>query len=259
MAPTNCTYRRRRNRPGDVSHAGHDGDYTGAFVFGSVARGETHDQSDFDAKVVVDRDNPCGNINHPFVGGVKLDITFSSLEQLREATEREIAAGSRVPIVAESTIVFDKTGELGALRERARVAGPEPVTPADHQLLQFLLYHSNEKIERYLERDPPTALLGLHMNLGDALTIHYRLRGKWRVSSKRLLADLRAWDPALAELVGAFVSTIELGEKFALWSRIVDHVLAPLGGRQPIAENTCACATCARDLATLLAEEQQHF
>lgn len=227
--------------------------YLGAFVFGSVARGEATDRSDFDVKVAVERDNPCSNINHAVIGGVKLDITFSSLEQLRAATGREIAAGSRVPMIAESLIAFDKTGALDALRGRARVARPKPVTPADHQLLQFLLFHSNEKIERYLDDDPPTALLGLHMNLGEVLTIHYQLRGHWRVSSKRLLADLRDWDPPLADLIAAFIAETELRAKFAQWSRILDHVLAPLGGRQPIAENSCACEVCARDLAMLSA------
>ena len=51
--------------------------YLGAFIFGSLARGEATDASDFDVKVITDADSTCTNINHPFVGGVKLDITFT--------------------------------------------------------------------------------------------------------------------------------------------------------------------------------------
>ena len=226
--------------------------YLGAFVFGSVARGDATERSDLDVKVVVAEDNPCANINHPVIGGVKLDITCHSPAQLREATAREIAEGKRVPMVAESLIVFDRTGELRALRDEARRAHPQPVTPADHQLLQFLVYHADDKARRALDEDTATAIFVLETGLLDLLAIHYRLRGRWWLSTKRLLGDLRGWDPALAALVESFVSAGAPPAKFAAWSAIVDHVLRPLGGRRPIAENTCACAVCRQDLARLL-------
>ena len=78
------------------------GRYLGAFIFGSVARGEATERSDLDVKVVVDQDNPCTNINHPVIGDVKLDLTFLSLAQLHRDTERGIAQATRVPLLAES-------------------------------------------------------------------------------------------------------------------------------------------------------------
>lgn len=226
--------------------------YLGAFVFGSVARGEATDQSDLDVKVIAAEDNPCPNINHPVIGGVKLDLTFISSGQLREATDREIADGWRVPMLAESLLVFDKTGDLATLREWARRAEPRPVAAADHQLLQFLLFHVDDKARRSLDDDPASAALVMHMGLHDLLEIHYRLHGKWQLSSKRLLPDLRTWDRTLATLVEAFVAVAEVGPKFRCWTAMVEHIVAPLGGRQPIAENNCACAVCAEDLARLL-------
>ncbi len=226
--------------------------YLGAFIFGSVARGDATERSDLDVEVVVDEDNPCANINHPVIGGVKLDVTFHSPAQLREATAREIAEGKRVPMVAESLIVFDRTGELRALRDEVRRARPKPVTPADHQLLQFLVYHADDKARRALDGDVATALFVLEAGLLDLLAIHYRLRGRWWVSTKRLLGDLRGWDPALAVLVESCVATVHPPAKFAAWSAIVDHVLRPLGGRQTITENNCACPVCREDLARLL-------
>lgn len=82
--------------------------------------------------------------------------------------------------------------------------------------------------------------------------MHYRrLQGRWEVSSKRLLPELRAVDPPLAGLVEAFVATAELHAKFRLWTDIVAYIARPLGGWAD-AENTCDCVVCREDLAALL-------
>ena len=97
-----------------------------------------------------------------------------------------------------------------------------------------------------------TALIAMHVGLNELLHWHYQLQRKWWISSKRLLGDLRNWDYRLAALVEDFVATSEVQAKFQFWSAIIDHILEPLGGRQPIAENNCHCDICQRDLATLL-------
>jgi hypothetical protein len=217
-----------------------------------VARGDNTARSDFDVKVIVDQDNDCRNINHPFIDGVKLDISFGSIEQLRAATEHEIERRERIPMLAESVIVFDKTGELGRLKQQTLQVRPRAFTSGDHQQLQFLVYHANDKAERFVHDDPLSALLVMHVSLDELLQVHYRINQRWTVSSKRLLADLRSWDPDMARLVERFVATCEVQAKFAIWGTIVDWILRPLGGRQPIAENNCDCPTCRRDLELLL-------
>lgn len=225
--------------------------YRAAFIFGSVARGEATEQSDFDVKGIVDEDNVCNNINHPIIHGVKLDLTFHSMAETKAQLEHEITERERIPMLAESIIVFDKTGELAALQEQAREVRPKPVPPEEYQFMHFMFYHGNNKVERNLETDPITALLVMHVGLNDFLHWHYRLQQRWWVSSKRLLKDLGSWDPALAHLLEQFVVTSELHKKFALWSAIIDHILEPFGGRQPIAENNCHCEVCERDLSML--------
>lgn len=229
--------------------------YLAAFIFGSLARGEATGQSDCDVKVVVDEDNDCTNVNHPIIGGVKLDITFISLAQLRVSTSKEIELRERVPIIAESLIVFDKAGELTMLQEQARTVRPKPVPLEEHQFMQFMFYHGNNKVERNLENDPLTALLVMHEGINDFLHWHYRLQQHWWVSSKRWLRDLRTWDAPLAGLVEQFVVTSEIHEKFVYWSAIIDHILEPFGGRQPISENNCHCEVCERDLSLLSTAE----
>ena len=230
--------------------------YLGAFIFGSLARLQATEQSDCDVQVIVNEDNPCTNINHPIIGGVKLDLTFLSLAQLRERAQKQMEEHERIPWIAEAFIVFDKTNQLSPLQEQTKRVQPRKTNPEEFQYLQFMFFHANDKVERNLEADPITALLVMHVGLNDLLRYHYQIHQRWWISSKRLLADLRSWDPPLAQLLEQFVTTCEVQPKFACWSAIIDHTLEPLGGRQPIAENNCECAMCQRDLAMLFEGSQ---
>jgi hypothetical protein len=232
--------------------------YIGAFIFGSLARGEATENSDLDVQVLVNEDNPCNNINHPFIDGVRLDLSFISLHQLKAATNDQMAKRERVPFIAESLIVFDKTGELMKLQEIARQARPRAITPADHQFIQFMFYHGNNKVERYLTTDPIKALFVMHVGLNDFLQFHYQIQQRWWVSSKRMLTDLGTWDEPLVELIKNFVVTCEVETKYRYWLAIIDHILEPLGGRQPIVENNCDCAVCREDLSLFHVKHKEH-
>jgi len=114
---------------------------------------------------------------------------------------------------------------------------------------QFMFFHGNDKVERYLKTDPTAALFVMHVGLNDFLKFHYQIHQKWWVSSKRLLTDLSTWDEPLVYLRERFISTCEVEKKYQFWSAIIDHILEPLGGRQPIAENNCDCGVCREDLS----------
>lgn len=224
--------------------------YLGAFIFGSLARGEATEASDLDVKVAIGEDNAYHNVvNHPIIQGVKLDISFNSMAQLRQQNEQEIELRERIPMIAESIVVFDKTGELAAMRAMAQQVRPRPLPEESYQFMLFMFYHGNNKVERNLEQDPLTALLAMHVGLNDFLHYHYQLQQRWLVSSKRMLTDLRCWDVTLAQSLEQFVSTCDIQAKYRYWSAIIDHILTPVGGRQPISENNCTCETCQRDLA----------
>ncbi len=214
-------------------------------------RGEATEKSDLDVHVIVDEDNACPNINHPIIASVKLDLSFRSLQQIKEFTYQEMERRERVPMIAESIIVFDKTHQLAQLQAQARQVKPKCILPEEYQFLQFMFFHGNDKVQRNLESDPVTALLVMHVGLNDFLHYHYQLQQRWWISSKRLLADLRQWDPSLAQLLEHFVTTADIHEKFGYWTSMIDYILQPLGGRQPISENNCDCAVCQHDLAMI--------
>src|SRR5207249_485640 len=116
-----------------------------------------------DANVVTAEPVPCRRINHPRIGDVKLDLTFKSFEQLREETEEQIRQNERVPMVAESVVLFDKDGRVTALREEARRVERRPADPGEHDVLQFLIHHADDKARRIL--DPAAALLAMSEGL----------------------------------------------------------------------------------------------
>ena len=225
--------------------------YRAAFIFGSVARGAATAQSDLDARVIVDDDSPCSQINHPMIAGAKLDLTFLSFAQLRRDTAREIEAARRIPMIAESVILFDKDGDLARLQAEVATIAPRRSTPDDFHLLRFLIRHTYNKVANASERDPPTALLAMHLGLAEILDVERRLAGRWEVSSKRILPELGQREPELAAMIEQFVATAALPEKFALWQSLVARIARPLGIWN-VAESSCDCATCRADLGALL-------
>jgi hypothetical protein len=223
----------------------------GAFVFGSVARGEAMDRSDLDVKVIVNTDG-CQSINHPFIDGIKLDISFISFEQLVDSTARQAKKHERIPMIAEAIIIFDKTGKLKALQKQYQKIKPKKYGHGDHQNIKFMAFHANEKIEKNLTRDPALAMLAMHLGLNDLIKMHYQIHGYWYLGAKRILADLYTWDKLFSGLLRSYVREANIQKKFQLWSKMLDYVLKPISGRQDIKDNNCSCTDCKKDLAALV-------
>lgn len=211
-------------------------EYDGAFLFGSLARGDAAGESDVDANIITRDENPNIHILHPYIAGVKLDLTFLSYKQLATRTKEEEGKG-RIPMVAESVILFDKTGELTDLKDTLIKQKPPQLQEEEYPDIQFQIHHANEKVERNLDKEPRAALLAMHVGVNELLKFHYKIHGKWWVSNKRLMADLEQWDPKLLQLLESFLCTCVVQEKYTHWTAIIDYILAPIGGRQNIDHN----------------------
>lgn len=141
------------------------------------------------------------------------------------------------------------------MRGEAQQLQPRSVSAREQQALQSLLFQCHEKAEHYLEEDPSTALLVMHMDLISVLLAHYKQQQKWWVDPQQVLADLSSWDLNLSQLVRDFLAAGEVHAKFQVWSAIIDHVLQSLGGHHPLPVQNCPCNRCQKDVALLLATE----
>jgi len=92
--------------------------------------------------------------------------------------EAVIKKGERMPMLAESIIVFDKTGKLTELKDKFKKVKPRKETQADFQQIHFMLYHSDNKAKTNLESDNATALLASSININDILKYYYHINGK---------------------------------------------------------------------------------
>jgi predicted nucleotidyltransferase len=154
--------------------------YLGAFVFGSVARDEITDDSDLDVQVIIAEDNPHIDILHPIIEGIKLDLSFCSLEQMKKQHDKELQrVPARIPMIAESIVLFDKHGLLQETKQYYQSIQAPKFKPENFAEQRFLLYHTNNKVERSIVSDPKSALLSMHIGINDMLKIHYGIHGKW--------------------------------------------------------------------------------
>jgi hypothetical protein len=226
--------------------------YLGAFVYGSVGRGEANNKSDLDVKVIVNGYN-CDNINSPFIDGIALNITFTSFSQIEKRLNDLAKKGEHIPMLAESIILFDKTGRLTELKENLVNVNPGKLTEKDYHMIQLIIFNAEYKIKRALaDEDNLSAQLGMHIGLNGLLKTHYRISGRWYISDKRLLNNLITWDKDLYETLCSFLNETEIRKKYNIWLKMIDHIIEPIGGKQDIKEINCKCQSCDKDLKMLL-------
>lgn len=220
-------------------------------LFGSAARGEMQEHSDIDAIFIVVDGHGTRHLQHTYIKGIKLDVSFNTFEQFVALTEEQIASGDRIPMICESKILFDKDGALLKFKKSLSDIVPGDLNPDERKFQLFMVSHLNTKMRRFVEDgDLVQAELVMHYALSDLLKRHYRLHKKWRVSDKRLLSDLREWDLVMAELVGSFVSEHDTLKKFEIWKQMVRKVSAGIDMANT-ASVSCDCETCRSNMAML--------
>ena len=209
--------------------------YEAALIFGSYARDTVNEDSDIDTVVVCDQDKK-NTILHPYVGDVKLDLSYYSFEQLKDKCDKEVDKREREPMIARSLILFDKTGELTSLVKELNKITPGKWTNEMEADQRFLMYHANDKVVRNLEKDPISSLFSMSIGVNDLLKTHYLINEKWWLSNKKLLSDLSSWDKKMYELLVKFLELSEVEEKYSYWKKIYEYILEQIGGSKPLDE-----------------------
>ncbi len=228
--------------------------YEGAFIFGSYVTGELHPQSDLDVVVLVTAHDSCPSVSHPRLHGIPLDISFNSFESIERYIHKTLSTAlPRKPWLYDSQILFDKQGRLHELaRWVQQNAKPALHTADDDEDLQLTCYYALTKAQKFVKTEPEVTLLVMQTDLNDLLRRHYKLQGRWWVSNKKLLGDLQSWDPIMYDHLRSFLTAGSVTEKFTAWSHMIDHLLAPIGGRNFAKYiGTCSCNQCNADIAYL--------
>ena len=226
--------------------------YRACLIFGSIVRGEFINGSDVDVKVVIGKGEHHPELNHLYIDGFKLDISFNSIENLRKDTEKELERAKRIPIVSESIILFDKDGELKKLIQDARKKMlPKKYEKSKHDWVRFVILNEDLKVRRNLEKDPIAADLVMHTGLGDIVDMYYQIAGRWHTSNKKTLTDLKKWDPKLRNLLIKLMQSKNMKDKFSRWTIMIDYILNKIGGRIDIEKTGCNCKICRQDISYL--------
>jgi len=223
--------------------------YKACLIFGSVVRGEFVNGSDIDVKVIVGKEKEHSEVNHVYIEGIKLDISFNSLEQIQKDTETELKSGKRIPIVCQSIILFDKDGKLKKLsKEAAKRMLPTKYEKSKYDFVRFLILNEDMKVRRNLVKNPAVAQYVMHTGLSSIIEMYYKLAGQWHVSNKKTFSDLKKWDPKLQNILVKVVSAKNSKDKFLHWTNMIDHILNKVGGRVDIEHTSCNCEICLQDM-----------
>ncbi len=211
--------------------------YEAALIFGSHARGGANNDSDVDA-IVISIEDRKEIILHPYIDGIKLDLSYYSFKQFEELTDKGLKKSpDREPLVAGCIILFDKTGRLTKLVKKLDKVRPQKWTREMESEQRFLMYHANDKVVRNLEKDPVSSLFSMNIGVNDLLKTHYLINEKWWLSNKKLLDDLRSWDHKMYELLEHFLKASSIQRRYSYWKKIYEYILSQIGGLKPLDEN----------------------
>ncbi len=184
-----------------------DKEVRGATLSGSMLRGEEGPTSDLDINVIVSGKHR--QRRQFMVDGVFVEMFRNPLKQV----ERYFKENDHIAMhmLGYGHVIVDKDGALAKVRKRARAlfkAGPPAMKPDTQIYARYSLWDICADVRDLLaarQMLEARALMG--KVVWDALAFHYARHRRWEFKPKRMLGDLRSWQPKLARLVEAFFAT----------------------------------------------------
>ncbi len=229
-----------------INSWGANEDYAAAIIFGSFATGS--EDSDVDLFIVTYSEK----LSKPHtskltISGKAFDVTFLSMSQLISMIKGQVRSHSFKPQILDSIIVFDKTNRVTALKTEVE----KDASPADKKLIDFssvkyALYEATDAIEKNIAKDPDTALLLMHEDVGTLIKYHFRLNEKWQLPTKKTLSNLADWDKEFTVKLKNFLKETDPSAKFGVWKTLVKTV----GDQMNSKDNglACNCELCQENL-----------
>jgi predicted nucleotidyltransferase len=201
---------------------------------GSVVRGEDTALSDIDLLVVLPNEK-FGKSYHgvSFFQGWPLDLFVHNENADAYFIEKEKAAGKATlcDIIVSGRVVAGDAKFVSRLRQKAQRIldrGPKKLASAEIIAARYQLTDAIEDLPRPSMDEAYGALARLHQGLGD---FYLRLNGAWGGGGKALAQILKKHDAKFeAEYERVFAAAYKNDDYRAL-EKLVDKVLAPVGGR----------------------------
>ncbi len=203
----------------------------GLFACGSILRGAPDPGSDWDL-YVIHRESGRFRVQERFAG-VPAEIFVNTPESARAYMREEQEDGRPITahMLATGFVVLDRDPIVAALRAEAAAclqAGPR-VSPERIVCQRYLAADALDNARDVLPRDPSCATLILAGAVKAMLECRFLTAGRFIPGAKDLLAETRALDPELGELVDGFFVAADAEIRLALAERIADHTIEARG------------------------------
>ncbi len=214
----------------------------GVIVIGSAATGELTPVSDYDLAVILAQTPLPLHVGVTSIDGRFADLVFFNtlhLSTILEATDpladREWT-GVLVRYLAEGKVVFDRGGRLALARVKVQEGNWLQPT-ADSALLGAwnTINYNLQVVRRYLRSDDPLHLMTADMRMsiygpGDLFFTYFTIRKIFWRGEKEAIRYLNEHDSEYLSLYNQFLTESERKAKFALYERLAELTVAPVGG-----------------------------
>jgi predicted nucleotidyltransferase len=203
-----------------------DSRYIGCFVFGSFATGDFHQFSDIDVVIVTADTANTEPYRIEEVDDVKVDISIETLDQVIEREEEILRKAERHTWLADCLILFDKTGQLGALKQKYdRLSQPQELSLEKLRDLKQYLLKVSQKIQQTSVLNQDNCEFVLFTSLKTVVDYYYKAHNKFTVQNKKLFSDLEIWSPDFAYLVKNFIQNQTLERRITCWLELESAVI----------------------------------
>lgn len=205
----------------------------GAFVAGSVTRGQGTPTSDIDIAVLYDDTFEDVHRNSVIEEGWPIELFVHNPQSLDYFCDKDRLRGMCVmpQMVATGIVIPDEHPALLLQQNKARditMAGPPPLDKSDFDLRRYWLTDLTDDLKGAEATATRNAVLALmHDRLGD---FHLRAAGNWSGFGKALLRCLKADDAGYAERFETAFATAFEGRDIEPVLALVEETLALHGG-----------------------------
>ncbi len=204
----------------------------GIILFGSVASGDVHPNSDIDLIAIYQYD--VDRVRCKLIDGKLVQILERSFDGFKN---RLFKKTRKIPYSFTAKVLYDKSDNIKELidkaKEEAKRSGPPQLSDEDILNRQISLSQDIYTIEGLIQNNQfEGATLLMNDLLQKAIDLYYNHHRLYKVNLKRIIDDLKTHDKELANACSLILLSNDIKAKIAnLWV-VRNHALALVGGEK---------------------------